>query len=408
LQKTDNFEKKEKEFKKRLAKGEKILIISSYQTLGAGVNLQFPIPPLEKTIQINDRKNQKKMDIPGIYLDRPTNLLVNIVDNNITEENFIKYLFQLEFLQQAGAISPFEFENYLDKAFHTFIGKERPKKNLKLTHLYSTPIYTKFIIKVIIQALGRICRTSLKSPVIHILLDSSIKKHLKTFTFPDNFIPIIEFKTLKERAGEDGDLNDNYREKENKAALTSNNANTFITKFIKTPWDEDKISKWQDMREQVLKHPTIDFKKINESECEWSNLYIDLPEPSVEYRYKENYDYKFNEIYFSSNDGDKKVSEKSAFLDKLMNVKELNTYFDYKNYAKNFSKSHKIICPPVFNNIYKGALGEVCGKFILKKFLNIDLYELDKNIFEVFDYKTEDNIYIVLDRIQKKHKKSIY
>ena len=43
--------------------------------------------------------------------------------------------------------------------------------------------------------------------------------------------------------------------------------------------------------------------------------------------------------------------------------------------------------PVFYNNIYKGALGEVCGKYIFEK-QNIELEELvNTNDFEVFDYK---------------------
>ena len=38
------------------------------------------------------------MDIDAIYLDRPTHLLVNIQSDELSEDNFVKYLFQLEFL----------------------------------------------------------------------------------------------------------------------------------------------------------------------------------------------------------------------------------------------------------------------------------------------------------------------
>ncbi|BAT52372.1 hypothetical protein NOS3756_13070 [Nostoc sp. NIES-3756] len=48
----------------------------------------------------------------------------------------------------------------------------------------------------------------------------------------------------------------------------------------------------------------------------------------------------------------------------------------------------------MFNNIYKGALGEVCGKHIFQNLINIPLLELNVNEFELFDFKTEQNVYI--------------
>ena len=47
----------------------------------------------------------------------------------------------------------------------------------------------------------------------------------------------------------------------------------------------------------------------------------------------------------------------------------------------------------MFNDIYKGVLGEVCGKHVFEN-LNIPLMDLDVDEFEVFDFKTEKNLYI--------------
>ena len=49
------------------------------------------------------------------------------------------------------------------------------------------------------------------------------------------------------------------------------------------------------------------------------------------------------------------------------------------------------MCPTMWNNIYKGALGEVVGRFLFKKLFDIDLVDIeDKEIFELFDYRVKD------------------
>jgi hypothetical protein len=87
------------------------------------------------------------------------------------------------------------------------------------------------------------------------------------------------------------------------------------------------------------------------------------------------------------------VSEKTARLTELMRIDILRELFINNGYATNFPESELILTPPIFNNIYKGALGEVCGKHILER-LNIPLLELELNEFECFDFKTERKIYI--------------
>ena len=44
--------------------------------------------------------------------------------------------------------------------------------------------------------------------------------------------------------------------------------------------------------------------------------------------------------------------------------------------------------PPLWNNIYKGMLGEIAGSFLIKHLLEISLVEIDEpSIFEKFDYQ---------------------
>ena len=70
--------------------------------------------------------------------------------------------------------------------------------------------------------------------------------------------------------------------------------------------------------------------------------------------------------------------------------------FKREGFATDFVENEYIICPPVFTNIYKGALGEYVGKEIFKRLYDIKLEEIqDKRLFELFDYKVpETDIYV--------------
>ncbi|MEH1894214.1 MAG: hypothetical protein V7K94_02655 [Nostoc sp.] len=85
--------------------------------------------------------------------------------------------------------------------------------------------------------------------------------------------------------------------------------------------------------------------------------------------------------------GDRRLSD-------LMRIDILHKLFLDSGWTTAFPESELMLTPPMFNNIYKGALGEVCGKHIFQSLLNIDLLELDVDEFERFDFKTEQNIYI--------------
>ena len=73
----------------------------------------------------------------------------------------------------------------------------------------------------------------------------------------------------------------------------------------------------------------------------------------------------------------------------------MKEHFEKNGWATTFGNKEKIFSPVLFNNIYKGVLGEVAGKFILEQELGIKLKEIsDTNKFEVFDYELSNGIYI--------------
>lgn len=74
-----------------------------------------------------------------------------------------------------------------------------------------------------------------------------------------------------------------------------------------------------------------------------------------------------------------------------MNILELRKYFEENGYATEF-KSGKFIMPEsLYNQVYKGALGEVIGKYIIDKDLGYNLEELDHNgQYEAFDFKIKN------------------
>ena len=122
-----------------------------------------------------------------------------------------------------------------------------------------------------------------------------------------------------------------------------------------------------------------------------------MPKTAYSYYYSETNDYRDIEVLFSEQYGKKEVkevSQRTARLSDLMRIDILHKLFINSGWATAFPESELMLTPPMFNNIYKGALGEVCGKCIFKKLLNIDLLELDVDEFERFDFKTEHNIYV--------------
>ena len=80
--------------------------------------------------------------------------------------------------------------------------------------------------------------------------------------------------------------------------------------------------------------------------------------------------------------------ESGTRLDRLMCWDALREYFVSCGYAVSFQPNDYIMSPPIWNNIYKGALGEVTGKYWFKQALGIELEDLtDPAEFELFDFK---------------------
>ena len=385
----DNFDANKEKIAHDLKDHKRRFIISTYQTIGVGQNLQFPIPyNLQETaIQINSYKRSEEIDINGIYLDEPTHLLVNIYNDTIKDNDFIEYIFQLEFLRENGSISYNTFKSHLEKLFQ---GKARyASRSLKNTNSYSL-----FLNKIIMQAIGRICRTNMKSPKIHILADDGIREHLAEFYLPEDVIPVREYSKLLEKACNSNKKSEHLEEAENLASYHSEASNAYILSTLDKTWNAQSVKEWQDLRQQVLKHPTL----ITEVECDhkWKKIYVKLPKLGNSYYFSQENDYGEVEVLFSDKYGKQEVrmvSQEDARLAELMRIDILQELFTNNSYVTDFPESELILTPPIFNNIYKGALGEVCGKHILER-LNIPLLELELNEFERFDFKTDENIYI--------------
>ena len=89
------------------------------------------------------------------------------------------------------------------------------------------------------------------------------------------------------------------------------------------------------------------------------------------------------------------MSEKESGLHAILKYPGMRTYFEEKGYALEFQENEYLMSPVLFHNIYKGALGEVAGKFILSRELGIELTTItEPEYFEFFDYKLSDDVYV--------------
>ncbi len=406
---SNDFEDKKQNFIKRLEDGKKVFVISMYQTMGAGQNLQFIAPNSKKLINVRSKKlddwnSKKKTDINAIYLDKPTHIIQQI-SKDLNEEGFIKYLFQLEFLAQVGIISIAQLNAEVTRAFKYLLASFNTKEDLgkPKVNLYQDDNIKQHYAKYIIQAIGRICRTNLKAPNIYIYADKELDNLICDFD-TDNNLVLNEFKALvnssKQQMKDQQQTDFKFK---NLATATNKKVHSIIQKFISNEewgWNEKRIKEWEKLREMCLRFPTVSEKEINDLKLNRIlDLYIELPKSSNKYHFeliKSDYynDFKNIKFDFQGNNGSE-VSSETARLSELLEIDGVQALFEQKKWAKSF-KSNKYIIPPVlFNNIYKGALGEQIGKFILENHFGIQLDELPTNEYENFDYKIKGtNTYV--------------
>lgn len=176
---------------------------------------------------------------------------------------------------------------------------------------------------------------------------------------------------------------------ENKASQLSSRHVQRIN-YLMRGWTSEKIEVWKELRELCLKYPTI--SKENYEQYSW--LYLQAPKKISGYSYSQEDDYQKNIMVKFDDSMPQKVSEEDARLQEILEIPEIKAYFEEKGYATEFTSSEYLLTPPMFNNIYKGALGEVAGKYILEKFLGCELQEVSEDVFEFFDFKIGDDVYV--------------
>lgn len=382
-----DFDNKKDEILRDLANDQRRFVISSYQTIGAGQNLQYDIPEklCGNLVHTNKFKERKQKDFDAIYLDKPTNVMVNMILQEVPLEDVARYIYQCEYLCDNWEITKNEKDGNIRAAFDKLRGKKqyfKPLLDTKSAQIAAT--------KCLVQAVGRICRTNMKSQHIYIFAHDEISDVL--------YYPIIndeskdfnwEFRSLVNKLKDNRQIQKTEEiDVVNKAEDISFKANCQIHKMLNFKfWNRESIEQWQRLRDYVLQHPTLTQEdwEISSRRC----FYIELPtEGNIAY-YKTDNDFLKTDVSFSNQSGFAEESAQIVNLHTLLKLHGLKSYFEEKGYAIDWGKHKFLMSPPLFNNIYKGALGEVVGKFFFEQILEVELEDLEPQFYEFFDFKVK-------------------
>lgn len=363
-----------------LGSGRKMFVITTYGTLGAGQNLQYTFNEAEPVAPINGFGRNTKKDYNAIYVEKPTNIIPFYPVQGGTPAQLMEHIFTLEYLFQNREITE---SLKIDGIKAAFLGSRallpiRGKCNdTRSARLNAAG--------TVIQAIGRICRTNMKSPKIHIFADSGLRT---IFTDPPNsYGKCINLETRKlietmHSESEDAPL----CPMEEAALYDSQDALAYINR-IRSRWSDENIGRWVNLRDFVLRYPVDPPLDSDEY-----TLYVKTPSPTNRYSYHSDDDFRRIDIHFHEpSKGDEVVSEDSARLQDLLKIGFVREHFESQGYATGFSEGTCLLSPPLFKNIYKGALGEITGRLILEQF-GMELYDLPRSDYELFDFLIRDDI----------------
>jgi hypothetical protein len=386
----ENFKNHKNEIMEKLKNGEKGFIISSYQTLGAGQNIQYEIPSdlKEDLVQVNDFDyHDNSKDFDSIFLDRPTNVFARTSNESnygiSKDEMLAKHIFQLKFLEEVGDIEPKDVENAVKNAFkQTYLSGGYNDKNPDCMNLKVASA------KIIQQAIGRICRTKNKSKNIYIFYDKELEMDLSSlsYIYKDKLLN-KEYEELLDKLLDKEYVPNFYENLKNIALKNVLSSASYIKNLRK--WNYSNIKEWENIREFVLKYPIT-----NNLDNKYNFLYLKLPYLKTfyhaEFKNHDNPDKIIFDADFNSVIGEK-YSYDRANLNSILKISGVRSFFNANNYKTFFDACEYMLHPLAFDSLYKGALGEVVGKFVIEKELGKKLNSItDIDLYEKFDFYYKD------------------
>ena len=361
--------------------GNKCFIITTYQTIGSGKNIQYDIPQTDFDRVLIQDEDWLQKDFEGIYLLTPTNLTqLYRYDSDNKYADLLRYLYQQQILFLNDKLTAGNYRQNVLIGFKKWFFNDNTPLNNKNSDLY---LHTA---QYIIQAIGRICRCKNKNKSIYIFSDievierlQKVKEKLLSGIYNSEFLALLNAKIENERQ-----FTVEEYAKQNYNAHWFINNNSCTLRSSKT-----KVREWQELRDYVLHNPTV--KNV---EDKYASLYYDFGIAISGFSYQVGKQFRMIDLKLNTYEDMLQVSQHDCGLSRILEVYCVRDMFSKNGYAIKWEKGNYIMTPSLYNQIYKGALGEVVGKCILNECLDEDVEEIeDYTLYELFDFKIK-NIYI--------------
>lgn len=366
--KGNNFEEDKINLIKRLEQGEKIFIISSYRTIGAGQNLQYGIKSKSDYVELTECKNLNDKrhftkDIDALYLGNITHLTTNIyTEEKITIEQLVNMLVQIESLYANGEINRAQLKGLIRIAFNSYSTGHAYAHN----ELYKNKSICMQATREVIQAIGRMCRTFIKSKNINIYIEDKLLEKVYSGELRKRImLPELEaIAVMREKLG--ADYSDDEQRILNNAEKISSAGMWTIKGMLYRKWTEKSMQTWQELRELVLTFPTANQSQYD-SNYDIESLYITAGMEINKYYYSQYADFDDVIIDFGNskidfeNSGRAKTKgitndtiiyeagEENSYLPYAMKYIGMKEYFNQKGYATGFIKNMYMMSPVLFH-----------------------------------------------------------
>lgn len=421
-----DFQENRLEFDQKLAAGKRLFIISTYQTVGAGINLQHPIcdwvRPHLALLPSNDGRDISKKDIDVLAMFDITHSVTNFRDRPFTHSMQMRNIIETESCAEVDKITLTQRNEQIKNGFRAMTNAvAKPYNCISITDQVS-----KQITHWIVQTDGRTKRSPWRAQwqsfyiYDNILnaLDTDYLKKMEPYISPELRTCLSQVKKpYTPKAVESEAMIDARRitlSTRRQIARMIGSIHLYGSK-PGILWTRHDMDSWNHWRELVLKAPTASAKVFHGDRF-YEDFYITTASGRniCDYSYYNLGDFKEIQMGFNGLEELKRqlksnkdmefdpsclhsVSEADARLEQILKYPGMRAFFEKQGYATAFVPSPYIINPMMYSNIYKGALGEVAGRFVLES-MGVRLSEItDPTKFEAFDYTVADDSDVYID-----------
>ena len=421
---SNNFEEQKQLFFDNLQKGKRLFILSTFATVGAGINLQHPIcdwvKPFLVKLDAHEERDLTKKDIDELAILNITNIVVNINDwDDFTWKEQMTNIGQLEEAYESGIISFNDKKNQVNLGFRAIFGEGKQYRSNILKDVDDVDLQATHWV---IQVDGRTKRTLWRNKIQTIYIDENILRKLNE----DYLQKHIDFHSeemkamLKLKKDYIRTMEKDYQDKFYlMVQMKTDRARQAIIRIISSSidlvnktvnWSERKMKNFEMMNIKSIRHPLPTPSLLKDRFYE--DFFFETPDgiPRNKYNYYQTDEYSFVEVGFEDKETFKeKMKKKLGKAYSEYNVHEMNfertklpillKYPGMREHLKELGVDIKwkpstiMPTPSLFQERILGHIGEVTGKFILEtvmKSFPIILNRMPIETFELFDYEIQD------------------